>query len=256
MAHIERLRGRYRILALAGNSLGWYTALAAGSVLDPTAGWRLVSTMAALQKQVAGGQVLTTTVGDDWLPDPILVAATDETIRSIAARGHDHFVARSIRLGGHEVVAGTEQGITALLDELPGIKVGEREFPFRLAGHGPFHTVLCGSTSLQARQMLGDLPVRQPECNLIDGFGNVHSRWSTDPAALFDYTTRAQIVETYDFSRTVRTAMREFQPDVLLCAGPGQSLRAPVGHVVLREGWRGLHSKQQLFDSGIVATGD
>jgi formylglycine-generating enzyme required for sulfatase activity len=40
-------------------------------------------------------------------------------------------------------------------------------------------------------------------------------------------------VETFDFTACVRTAMREFQPDVLLCAGPGASLRAPVGHTVL-----------------------
>ena len=47
--------------------------------------------------------------------------------------------------------------------------------------------------------------------------------------------------------------MREFNPDVLLCAGPGSSLRAPVGHVVLREGWRGLHDKQALFASNVIA---
>jgi hypothetical protein len=41
---------------------------------------------------------------------------------------------------------------------------------------------------------------------------------------------------------------------VLLCAGPGNSLRAPVGHCVLREGWRGLTDKQALFHSGRVAT--
>ncbi|MDO8349224.1 MAG: hypothetical protein Q7T30_03235, partial [Planctomycetota bacterium] len=66
LAHVEQLRERYRILAVAGNSLGWYTALPASGALDPTSGWRLVATMAALQKQVAGGQVLTTTVGEDW----------------------------------------------------------------------------------------------------------------------------------------------------------------------------------------------
>ena len=254
MASVAQLRERYEILALAGNSLGWYTALAASNALDPASGWQLVSTMAALQKQVGGGQILTTTVGEDWTFDPGLVAATDHAIQSISSRGHDHFVARSIRLGGHEVLAGTELGIAALLEELPKVKVGEREFPFRLAGHGPFHTVLCGSTSLQAREMLGELRVRQPECNLIDGFGSVHSPWSSDPAELFDYTTGAQVVETYDFSAAIRTAMREFQPDVLLCAGPGQSLRAPVGHVVLREAWRGLRSKQALFDSDVVVT--
>jgi hypothetical protein len=52
----------------------------------------------------------------------------------------------------------------------------------------------------------------------------------------------------------VWTAIREFQPDVLLCAAPGQSLRAPVGHVVLREGYRGLRTKEALFASDLVRT--
>lgn len=253
MAHAARLRERYRIVAVAGNSLGWYTALPVSGALAPQDGWRLVATMAALQKQVAGGQVLTTTVGDDWLPDEGLERAVDETVRSIAARGHESLVARSIRLGGHEVIAGTETGVQALLAELPKVKVGDREFPFRLAGHGPFHTVLCGSTSLQAQKMLADLPVRTPQCHLIDGFGNVHSPWSADPRQLLDYTTTAQVLETYDFTAAVRTAMREFNPDVLLCCGPGSSLRAPIGHVVLKEGWRNLRDKAGLFASGAVA---
>ena len=253
LAHAEHLRSKYRILAVAGNSLGWYTALPASGALDPTSGWRLVATMAALQKQNAGGQILTTTVGDDWRADAALVRGVEAALATVNARGAEFFCARSIRLGGHEVLAGTEAGITALLAELPKVKVGEREFPFRLAGHGPFHTPLCATTSQQAAELLADLPMREPQFHLIDGFGNVHSPWSADPRELLHYTTHEQVLDTYDFSASVRTAMREFHPDVLLCAGPGSSLRAPVGHVVLREGWRGLHDKQALFASNVIA---
>lgn len=253
MAHIEQLRERYDVVAVAGNSLGWYTALPASGALDPTSGWRLVATMASLQKQVKGGQVLMTTVGDDWQPNMALRVAVHATVQALRDRGDEFFCDYSIRLGGHEVLAGTEQAVRELLVRLPKVTIGERDFPFRLAGHGPFHTALCRQTSEQARDMLQDLPVRMPGCHLIDGFGNVHSPWSADPRALLDYTLREQVIETFDFSACVRTAMREFQPDVLLCAGPGSSLRAPVGHCVLLEGWRGVKSKQQLFESGLVA---
>jgi len=77
---------------------------------------------------------------------------------------------------------------------------------------------------------------------------------TADPRELLRYTLREQVLETYDFTAAVRTALREFNPDVLLCAGPGTSLRAPVGHVVLREGWRGLRDKAALFSSGVIAT--
>lgn len=252
MAHAERLRERYRILAVAGNSLGWYTALPAAGALDAANGWRLVATMAALQKKVHGGQVLTTTVAEDWRDDARLSVAVMAVVHALQDRGDETFCDYSIRLGGHEVLAGTEAAVTALLTHLPKVKVGERDFPFRLAGHGPFHTKLCAETSRQAAQMLADLAVRAPECHLIDGFGNVHSPWSADPQELLHYTTHAQVLETFDFSAAVRTAMREFQPDVLLCAGPGTSLRAPMGHCVLREGWRGVRDKQALFASGLV----
>jgi malonyl CoA-acyl carrier protein transacylase len=252
MAHVEQLRERYDIVAVAGNSLGWYTALSASGALDPTSGWRLVATMAALQKQVSGGQVLMTTVGDDWQPNMTLRAAVQATVQALRDRDAAHYCDYSIRLGGHEVLAGTEAAVSELLTRLPKVKVNDREFPFRLAGHGPFHTTLCAGTSQQASTMLADLPVGMPDCHLIDGFGNTHSPWSADPRELLDYTTHEQVVETFDFTASMRTAMREFQPDVLLCAGPGSSLRAPVGHTVLREGWRGVHDKATLFASGLI----
>ncbi|MFK7738770.1 MAG: ACP S-malonyltransferase [Planctomycetota bacterium] len=252
LAHAEALRERYDIVAVAGNSLGWYTALPASGALDPTAGWRLVATMASLQKQVAGGQVLTTAVDEQWQDSRELHDAATLAIRELNKRGEDHFCAESIRLGGHMVLAGTDAAVRELLKTLPKVQVGERSFPFQLAGHGPFHTALCHKTSEQAQQMLHDLPVREPDCHLLDGFGNVHSPWSCNPRELLRYTLHEQVVETFDFSACVRTAMREFQPDVLLCAGPGSSLRAPVGHCVLREGWRGLSDRAAMFEANVV----
>jgi [acyl-carrier-protein] S-malonyltransferase len=254
LLQLESLRERYRIAAVAGNSLGWYTALCASGALDPLSGWRLVACLARLQAELHGGQVLTTTVDSEWREVPELVQAVESALAEVAAQGPGHYVARSIRLGGHEVLAGTEAGVRALLERLPRTVQGEREFPFRLAGHGPFHTALCAATAERAGPELAPLPWRQPRLHLIDGFGRIHSPWSADPTALLQYTAGPQVLETFDFSACVRVALREFQPDALLCAGPGSSLRAPVGHVVLREGQRGLRTKSQLFASGFVAT--
>jgi acyl transferase domain-containing protein len=250
---LEGLRARFQIVAVAGNSLGWYTALAAAGALAPIDGWRLVETMARLQQGVPGGQVLTTAVGDDWLPDAAAAQAIATAVAETNAVGADHFVQTSIRLGGHEVIAGTDAGLQHLLRLLPKRKVGEREFPFRLAGHGPFHTPLCQATAARAAEELADLPCTAPQVHLIDGFGNVHTPWSAEPEELLRYTTGPQVVETFDFSAAVRTALREFNPDVLCCAPPGTSLRAPIGHVVLREGYRGLRTKEALFASGLIA---
>lgn len=252
MAEIEGLRERYRILAVAGNSLGWYTALVAAGSLSVAAGARLIATMARLQQLAKGGQVLTTILDPDWRIDAELATATAVAIEHCNALGEDHFVATSIRLGGHRVLAGTDKGIGELLAKLPQIERGERKFPFQLAGHGPFHTRLCEAVSTKAREELRDLPFRRPQIQLIDGLGNQHSPWATDPAELYQYTTGRQITETFDFSAAVRTALREYNPEVLLCAGPGTSLRAPVGHVLLAEGYRGIDTKSALLDSALV----
>lgn len=253
LAHLEHLREKYRIVAVAGNSLGWYSALPAAGSLLPTESAQMVRTMAGLQELAAGAQLLTTTVGADWLPDPRLVAEVDGALHATLELGPEFLVARSIRLGGHEVLAGTAKGVARLLELLPNVETEARSFPIQLAGHGPFHTELCGEVAKRATAELAHLPLRMPAVHLIDGRGGLHTPWSANPAELLHYTTDTQVRTTFDFTAAVRTAIREFQPDVLLCAGPGTSLRAPVGHVVLAERWRGIHSKQALFASGLVA---
>ena len=254
VAHCALLQTRYDIVAVAGNSLGWYSALPVAGAVDVEDGWRLVTTMARLQRLARGAQLLTTTVDpESWLPDAALVRGVEDALAVVSAGGERNFVARSIRLGGHEVLAGTEDGVRALLALLPGVRSAERAFPFQLAGHGPFHTALCEPVATAASAALADLPIRAPRQHLIDGRGDQHAPWSADPVALLDYTTTTQVLTTFDFTAAVRTAIREFCPDLLVCAGPGTSLRAPVGHVVLREGYRGIRSRDRLFDSGLVA---
>ncbi|MFT6082135.1 MAG: malonyl CoA-acyl carrier protein transacylase, partial [Planctomycetota bacterium] len=96
MAHVQQLRERYNIVAIAGNSLGWYTALPASGALDATSGWRLVATMASLQKQVKGGQILMTTVGEDWQPNMALRVAVQATLQALQDRGAEFYSDYSI----------------------------------------------------------------------------------------------------------------------------------------------------------------
>jgi malonyl CoA-acyl carrier protein transacylase len=253
MFHLAELRQRYDVVAIAGNSLGWYTALAAGGALDPTEGWRLVRSMALLQGDVSGGQVLTTTLDEDWREDASSRDELETAIEAVNAHGNGHFVATSIHLGGHEVVGGSDAGIAALLKILDKRQIGDREFPFQLAGTGPFHTSLCESTAQAAKDKLADLRIGMPDTHLIDGRGNIHSPWSSSPHELLDYTLTTQVTTTFDFTASVRAGIREFNPDTLLCAGPGTSLRAPVGHVALAEGYHGIGTRGELFESELVA---
>ena len=138
--------GRPRVTAVIGNSLGWYTALAAAGALPFDDAFRLVQEMAILQQEPLpsggpGGQVIYPLADAAWRPDPQLHAAVAAALSDPATNGDGH-VHESIDLGAYAVLAGDEAGVARLLGRLAPVRVGERMFPLRLSQHGPYHTPL------------------------------------------------------------------------------------------------------------------
>jgi len=233
------------VVCVAGNSMGWYTALAVAGALDFDDGFRLVQEMAILQednqKAEGGGQVLYPLVDDRWRKDP----KQEEAVASALASS-EGTARTSIRLGGYVVLAGTEPGIAHLLRALPRVKLGQNLYPFRLMHHGPYHTPLLASVAAEAREKLGNLAFRAPERTLVDGRGARFTPWSTAPAELARYTLGAQVTEVFDFTASVRVALREHAPDLLVCPGPGNTLGGVCGQILLEEGWRGIKSREDF----------
>lgn len=243
MLDLERAARSYEIVAIGGNSMGWYTALAAAGALSFEDGLRLVQRMSLLQEELAsaatsGGQVIYPIVDDEWRVDSTRSAAVESAVAS-----SDGQVFPSIRLGGYRVLAGSIAGIAHLLKALPQVRIGKVTYPFRLAQHGPYHTHLAEPVSQAARSALGGLQFTAPRTTLIDGRGRRHTPWSTDVAALTEYTFGAQVTTPYDFTATVRVALRELAPDRLVLPGPGNTLGGVVGQVLCEERWQGLRSK-------------
>jgi len=233
------------IVCVAGNSMGWYTALAVAGALDFDDGFRLVQEMAELQteqqKAEGGGQVIYPVVDERWTRDPKL----EDVVRA-ALETSDGAARSSIRLGGYEVLAGTEAGIAHLLRVLPKTKLGQNLYPFRLMQHGPYHTPFAAPVAERARARLADLRFRAPRTTLVDGRGARFTPWSTDPRELAEYTLSAQIVEPFDFTASVRVALREHAPDRLVCPGPGNTLGGVCGQILVLEGWRGIRSREDF----------
>jgi len=226
-----------------GNSMGWYTALTAVGALSLEDGYRLVQEMSLLQQEPLpsdgpGGQVIYPLTGDDWRIDPELRARVDAAL----AQGNGE-VHRSIDLGGYAVLAGSETGVARLLELLPPARVGERLYPLRLALHGPYHTPLVTHVALGAQERLADLHWNAPEIALVDGRGARWSPWSTDPAALREYTLGDQVTTPFGFASSLRVALREWAPDLLMLPGPGNSLGGICGRGVVAEGYRGIHNR-------------
>ena len=228
-------RDKCEVVAICGNSMGWYTALACAGVVSPEHGFAIADAMGVNSGTgEPGGQLLLTLVGDDWRPDPALRAEVEALIASVDG------LYRSIELGGMLLVAGSEaalEELTARLPALPG------RAPLRLAGHGPFHTPLMAESSRRAFARLPTEWFGEPQIPLIDGQGRIWRSRENPPEAIRDYTFGGQILEPYDFTGSLTVAIKEFAPDRILLLGPGETLGGAIGQVLVAERWLGITDK-------------
>ena len=244
----ERAAGDHDIVAVLGNSLGWYSALALAGALPFDDAFRLVQEMAILQEQPlpdggVGGQVIYPMVDAAWAPAPDQRAAVAGALGQVQGGNGAGRIFESIDLGGYAVLAGDDRGVATLIERLPTVRIGERLFPLRLALHGPYHTPLVEHVAEVATERLGGLRWQRPSITLIDGRGARWSPWSTDPRALRDYTLGEQVTTPFRFAASVRVALREFAPDVVVLPGPGNSLGGILGQLIVAEGYRGIRSR-------------
>jgi [acyl-carrier-protein] S-malonyltransferase len=253
-------RELYRPVAVCGNSMGWYTALGVAGALELVEALRVVDTMSKTQREgITGGQLIIPWVDDEWRPDPALRRAIDDAVRSARAGGAVAEV--SIELGGFVVLGGDERGLAALKGLLPARTLGKRDYPFQLLQHAAFHTSLMTAHSEVGRRELADLAWRAPSLPMIDGRGVVWRPLATDVRELAHYTFVPQALETYDFTLSLRVALREYAPDVIVLLGPGDTLGGAIGQTLVIEGWQGLRRKsdflrrQESADPILIALG-
>lgn len=236
-------RERCHLVAVAGNSLGWYSALFCAGALTLSDTMRLVETMSGMGRAgLIGGQLIYPAIDDRWRADDELTARVDAALEAVRADGHQ--VGDSIRYGGYRVLWGDDAGLRGLSERLPPRESGGRTYPLRLRGHAAFHSPLLAANARRAVEALSDtVDWRAPEVPLIDGRGRQWSPLATDAGALAEYTLRTQVTSTFDFAACVRVALREYAPDLLVCLGPGDAIGAPVAQVIIQERWQGIDDR-------------
>ena len=233
-------RDKFDIVAVAGNSMGWYSALALGGAVSAEDGFRISNAMGLnSQTHGPGGQILLQVVDDDWRPVPGLREKLLGLVADVASRP-GHALALSIDLAGMLVLAGNEEGLAALLAEAPPTPGRD---PLRLAGHGPFHTPLMFGSSDKAMAELPHSLFGRPALPLVDGRGHIWRRHASDPAAMWDYTFGHQILAPYDFALSVQVAVKECAPDVIILPGPGDTLGGAIAQSLIGIAWQGIASK-------------
>ncbi len=233
-------RDKYDVVAVAGNSMGWYSALALGGAVSVEDGFRIANAMGLnSQTHGPGGQILLQVVDEDWRPVAGLRDNLFDLVADIGTRP-GHALALSIDLAGMLVFAGNEDGLAALLAEAPPTPGRD---PLRLAGHGPFHTPLMFGSSDKAKAELPASLFTSPAIPMIDGRGHIWRRFSSDPAAVWDYSFGHQILAPYDFALSVQVAVREYAPDVIILPGPGDTLGGAIAQSLIGIGWQGIAGK-------------
>lgn len=243
LADTRSLAADIEVVAVTGNSMGWYTALAAGGALSPDDGFRVVNTMGTLmQEHLIGGQLVYPFMGSDWRDDPARKSALLADVTAINTRP-DHVLGLSIDLGGMLVLAGNEAGLAAFEADHPVI---DQRFPMRLANHAGFHTALQAPVAQAGRQQLPADLFGQPKIPMIDGRGAIWWPGACDTDALWDYTLGHQVVQPYDFTLAIATAAREFAPDLFIVTGPGDTLGGAVAQSLVLANWCGMADKSDF----------
>lgn len=230
----------FEIVAVTGNSMGWYTTLACGGALTPQDGFRTVNTMGTImQEQLIGGQLIYPIIDADWRED----ASVKDKVLQLVDDTPGLYV--SIMLGGMIVLAGTKDALAIAEDALEPV---QDRFPMRLSNHAAFHSPLLQPNSESGRAALPETMFTQPDVPMIDGRGHVWTPGACDLHALWDYTFGTQVVETYDFTRAIHTGLKEYAPDCVIVLGPGNTLGGAAAQSLLSLDWMGMTTKAEFSD--------
>lgn len=232
------------VVAVTGNSMGWYTTLALGGALNEAGAFELIHGMGSMMRGgVVGGQLIYPLVDEDWQHSAAREAALAKALAEVqttpSCEAHP-----SIHFGGYAIIGGNEPALQLLMKSLP--PVDDNKYPFILVNHAAFHTPMLRGISERAFAKFGTDMFHAPKLPLIDGRGQIWQPYSTDPAELREYTLGHQVYATYDFTRAVSVALKEFAPDYLILLGPGATSGGAIGQILIENRWLGLKNKRDF----------
>ena len=234
---------KIEIVAVTGNSMGWYLACAAAGAFDQGNATHVINTMGSQMKDgIIGGQIIYPEVDENWIYSQELSELIDQKIVE-TNKLEGHFTCTSIFFGGFRIIGGNELGLRKLLKDLPP---REGRYPFKLMGNAAFHTPLLTETSKKAKNELKPHLFRKQLYPLIDGRGKIWMPHSADQNELWDYTFGAQVDEVFNFTKAIEVSVKEFAPDYLIITGPGMTLGGAVAQTLINKNLKKLKNKNDF----------
>ncbi|MBI1300464.1 MAG: ACP S-malonyltransferase [Alphaproteobacteria bacterium] len=236
---------KFDVVAITGNSMGWYIALGCGEALSEQNTTKLINTMGTMmQESMIGGQIIYPFVDENW---HVIDGKREELAKIVEEINSIDgcVVETSIELGGFIVFGANTAGMKELQAHLPPI---QDRFPLVLPNHAAFHTHLQEPISEKALEIFSPDMFEAPLIPLIDGRGHVWRPHATDNEELYEYTLDHQVCQYYDFTKVVQVAVKEYAPDCLIILGPGTTLGGAVAQCLIQIGWDGINSKEDFIN--------
>lgn len=233
---------KYEVVAVTGNSMGWYIAMAVAGSLSPSSAFEVINTMGSMMKsEIIGGQIIYPITNNDWTINHALEQEVVNSIQEVN-KFSDAKAFISIYLGGYMVIGGHQKALDVLLKKLPK----NENYPFQLMNHAAFHTPLLESTSAKAFEQLSLDLFKAPDIPMVDGRGVLWNPYASNIKELYHYTLGHQVTEPYDFTSAISYCLKEFCPDHIMLLGPGNSLGGAIGQILVKNNWLSIKSKSDF----------
>ncbi|WP_394199783.1 ACP S-malonyltransferase [Shewanella waksmanii] len=251
-------QSRFEVVAVTGNSMGWYIAMVCAGALNQQSGIEVINTMGSMMSDgLIGGQLIYPVINENWHIEQQQLDLVEQVIDNVNQQeGCELYL--SIKLGGYRVLAGNEAGLTLASELLPEI---DNRYPMRLYNHGAFHSPLMADISQQGMELLPPHLFTAPQIPLIDGRGHLWYPLTTESNALRQYTLAEQVLKPYDYSCAVQVAVKEFAPDKVIVLGPGNTLGGATAQSLIDIDWfswgnKAEFSSAQQHQPQLIAMGD
>ena len=229
---------KYEIIAITGNSMGWYTSLNLASSLNDKDAFHMIQNMGSMMKdELIGGQIIYPIINENW-------EIKKEYQQYLLNLMKTHNAYLSIDFGGYYVIGGKLKSLKLIIKELPKID----KYPLEVPYNGAFHTPLMNDISKKALKFSESLDFQKPDIPMVDGNGNIWTPFSTNLSLLKNYTLKEQVENSFNFSASIETCLKEFCPEKVILLGPGNSLGGSIAQIMININWLSIKSKNDFLE--------
>lgn len=200
--------------AVAGHSLGEFSALVAAGALDFADGLRLVQQRAEAMQEACEQQPGTMAA---------IIGQSDEAVEAICAACPETVIAANYNCPGQLVISGTVSGVEYVLDEFA--KQGARTVP--LAVGGAFHSPLMQPAQDQLKAAIEATDFRAPRCPV---YQNVTATPETDPVVIQENLVR-QLTAPVRWTQTMERMIADGVTEFIEVGGTGKVLQGFIKRI-------------------------